>query len=212
MRTEGETEICFGDCGRRIHVESSTSPSLLDEDGHAFTITQAPAAGIAIPKGKRRLARTRHDRFVRAAETVIIPPETSKQVPVKAYFPPNTTSLLVERQIISNKNEDEVFGMGNTLIDRDTPVLHVANFTKSPLVIPIGEVLGASPSADGDQRFNALKKMSVSTHNDLQQSTTVYLHWRGRQRQTWGAESGLHQPKRQWWHPGLWYCRQAFDQ
>ncbi|KAJ6526373.1 hypothetical protein B0H19DRAFT_906723, partial [Mycena capillaripes] len=41
-------------------------------------------------------------------------------------------------------NEDDFYGAADTLISKDKPVLHVANFSKMPVVISPGQVVGTA--------------------------------------------------------------------
>ncbi|THU85675.1 hypothetical protein K435DRAFT_685114, partial [Dendrothele bispora CBS 962.96] len=93
----------------------------------------------------RRRARTSfNNREVRAAERVIIPPESSRLIKVQAHFPVNYDSLFVERCLRHNSNQDDIYGAADTLISREKPVLHVSNFSKRPVIIDNGELLGKS--------------------------------------------------------------------
>ena len=138
IRKEGAAEIHFGDSGRVLPVESSTSPSLVDDGGHAFNIVRK---GIA-PAPSARTRRTSRDHFVRVKETTVIPPESSKLVAVNATFSAGADDLFVERVFSACKNPDDVFGAANTLISRAFPKIHVANFARTPVTVAKGEVVG----------------------------------------------------------------------
>ncbi|KAJ3804521.1 hypothetical protein F5876DRAFT_53278 [Lentinula aff. lateritia] len=73
---------------------------------------------------------------------MIVPAESSTCIPIVAYFPENVSSLFVERCLRHNSNLDDVYGAADTLISRNKPFLHVANFSKRPVVVAEGEVLG----------------------------------------------------------------------
>ncbi|THU95275.1 hypothetical protein K435DRAFT_581173, partial [Dendrothele bispora CBS 962.96] len=45
-------------------------------------------------------------------------------------------------------NPDDVYGTADTLISKARPVLHVANFSKRPIVVNVGEVLGKCHNPD----------------------------------------------------------------
>ncbi|THU78231.1 hypothetical protein K435DRAFT_612405, partial [Dendrothele bispora CBS 962.96] len=45
-------------------------------------------------------------------------------------------------------NPDDVYGAADTLISKARPVLHVANFSKRPIVVNVGEVLGKCHNPD----------------------------------------------------------------
>ncbi|KAF7306872.1 TY3B-TY3B protein [Mycena indigotica] len=150
LRHDGRSYLRFGDSGRQLEVKSSTSPSLLDEDGHAFKVQvfrAAPEAQTASASRHRRSQKKRQRENARkskqevwATERIVIPPETSVMVPVKAYFPKDEACLFVERQLRTNGNADDLYGAPDSLISREKPVLHVANFSKAPVVIGVGQL------------------------------------------------------------------------
>lgn len=142
LRDGGDTEVLFGESGKRIAVENSTSPSLTDEGGHAFNIIRSPKTKASRP---RRLLKPRKcDSSVRATKLVVIPPQSSKLIPVSASFPANSAVLLVEKRLLTNKNPEDVFAAADTFISKEAQVLHVANFSTTPVVIPVGQILGIS--------------------------------------------------------------------
>ena len=142
LREGGNTEVLFGNSGKRIAVENSTSPSLMDDGGHAFNVLRSPKSKASKP---RRLLKSRkRDSSVRASRLAIIPPYSSKLIPVTAHFPDNCTTLLVEKQLLTNKNPEDVFAAADTFISKEASALHVANFSAIPVVIPEGQFLGTS--------------------------------------------------------------------
>jgi hypothetical protein len=95
IREEGQAYLQFGASGRRLQVAKSTSPPLIDEDGHAFKVKVQPGIVQHGPKAKihrRNQKLNRKARFRRqnsdvwATERVVIPPETSVAVPVQLSF------------------------------------------------------------------------------------------------------------------------------
>ena len=101
LRKDGNTTLAFGDSGRSIPVENSTSPSLIDENGHAFNILKAAPAEIRRRRGP--VPRPIRDIYVRSAALTIIPPETSKLISVTAPFTEKNSELFVERIFTANK-------------------------------------------------------------------------------------------------------------
>jgi hypothetical protein len=69
---------------------------------------------------------------------VVIQPETSIAVPVDVEFPRGVNTLFVERKFMNNGNEDDIYGAADTLISRENPKVHVANFSKKPVIIAPG--------------------------------------------------------------------------
>ncbi|KAK7059402.1 hypothetical protein R3P38DRAFT_3522434 [Favolaschia claudopus] len=180
VREEGNTYLRFGSSGRQLKVESSTSPSLLDDEGHAFKVkVQSEVKHSGSSKGvhrrnqklKRRAHQRQRNAEVWATERTVIAPESSKIVPVGANFPKNQDSLFVERKIASNGNEDDFYGAADTLISKEKPVLHVANFSKMPVVITAGQVLGTARNPkswlDKLNKFSPAQQQKINAHAHL---------------------------------------------
>ncbi|KAI4294045.1 hypothetical protein K525DRAFT_213618, partial [Schizophyllum commune Loenen D] len=128
LREGGSTHVQFGESGRRMRVENSTTP-----------------AGIyRIRRRNRRLRAKAESASVSAAERVVIPPESCKKVRVEAHFPREIDEIYIESKLLTHGNEDEVFGAPDTLICRSHPFLQVSNFSKRPIVIARGEPLGTA--------------------------------------------------------------------
>ncbi|KAJ7606274.1 hypothetical protein DFH06DRAFT_1348161 [Mycena polygramma] len=151
IRDDGEAYLEFGSSERRLKVNSSTSALYEDEDGHAFRVKVRTGLTQHGPKAKvhrrnQKLNRKKRLRYqnceVWAAKRVVIPPETSVAVPVQAVFPQGQDIIFVERYFGANGNVDDVYASPDTLIHRDSPVLHVANFASLPVVISTGQRLG----------------------------------------------------------------------
>ena len=172
MRTGDKTFLQFGESGRRIQVENSVGPSLVNEEGHCFSVVceQGPIA-MKI-RSHRRAKRERHkelqeskDKNVRAINTTIIPPETCVKVPVKFNPPTNKPKecVYVEKTMYTHKNADDVYGCADSIINAETSFLHVSNFSKTPVRIHKGQSLGIAhnpknwldrrPNSDNDSRI-----------------------------------------------------------
>ncbi|EDR10742.1 uncharacterized protein LACBIDRAFT_324609 [Laccaria bicolor S238N-H82] len=130
LREEGETTLKFGSSGRSVKVHNSLSTPFLDEDGHAFK--------------KKRTRHRQAERQVRSRHQVTIPPEASKLVHVDAGLNDSTSTIFVERSFLSNGNAEELYGIADTLVDRDDSRVFVSNFSKNPITIPAGQVLGTA--------------------------------------------------------------------
>jgi hypothetical protein len=48
---------------------------------------------------------------------------------------------------MSNGNEDDLYGTADSLISRPNLILHVANFSKKPIIIGEGQGLGISKNS-----------------------------------------------------------------
>jgi hypothetical protein len=186
MRREGESYLIFGDSGRELRVAASTSPSLVDEDGHTFKVRVLPGlehhgSKAQIHRKSQKLkkrARLRHvNREVRSKGRVTIPAETSVAIPVELDFPRGQSSVFVERSFQSNGNEDALYGSPDMLISKDNPILHVANFSQSPVTISSGQVLGTSRNPKGwldrMDKYSKEKQTQIHAHAALMRSLVV---------------------------------------
>lgn len=177
MRNEGKSHLLFGDSSRQMQVDNSTSPSMLDEDGHAFKVNVTPVApGIKLQralhrkklkKHKYNLAKSR-DPYVRSAAKMFVAPGTSVAIPVTANLPKNQDSLYVEKVISSYKNEEEVYAPPDSLISKDRLKLHVANFSDRPVTIQVGEILGIghNPNSwlDRMEHYTPTQRHKIAAH------------------------------------------------
>jgi hypothetical protein len=153
LREEGNTHLQFGDSGRRLRVENSTSPSLVDEAGHAFEVKCARVRAKKDAKQanhrrnqriRRRSRRKVRDGRVSSTERVVIPAKTSRLVKVETHFPKDCEQLLVEKYLKSCGNIDDVYGHADTFISKDNSALHISNFSDFPVIISEGQVLGTA--------------------------------------------------------------------
>ncbi|KAJ3726528.1 hypothetical protein DFJ43DRAFT_1001997, partial [Lentinula guzmanii] len=76
--------------------------------------------------------------------------------------------MYVERYIQTNGNFDEPFGIADTFISRLRPVLHVANFSKAPITIAQGQLLGHAR--------NPSKWLTKSSEMSPNQNNAVQAH------------------------------------
>ncbi|THU76649.1 hypothetical protein K435DRAFT_607767, partial [Dendrothele bispora CBS 962.96] len=68
-------------------------------------------------------------------------------------------------------NPDDVYGAADTLISKASPVLHTANFSKRPIVVNVGEVLGKCHNPDSwldkSHRLSCSQQDQVLKHAQL---------------------------------------------
>ena len=127
-------------------VNDSVSPPFLDEDGHAFKLRVLNSSAKSTHRKNQRFKRKtkfrEHDRNVRSAVKIVIPPQTSVAVPVLANFPSGLNCLYVEKAFSTNRHANNAYRPPYSLILKTNPRLHVANFSASTIMVQIGQVLG----------------------------------------------------------------------
>ena len=183
IREEGETTLRFGKSGRSIRVRSSLDAPFLDEDGHAFKVRVRSDITSRILKTKahrksqvlkKRIRHQQDERLVRARYQVIIPPESSKLIQVRMNFDDPTSELLIEKSLTSNGNPEEIYGTADTLVDRHDGRIFVSNFSKKPVTISAGQVLGSvrNPSSwlDKKGQFSEPQKLDAEKKAQLIQT------------------------------------------
>lgn len=109
------------------------------------------------------------DTHVRAAQAISIPPESSVRVPVITNFPDNVSSLYVEQLIQFNRNPEDCYGSPDSLISKDRPALHIANFSKDLINIDYGQILGTSH--DPSDWLDSAEEISDQEHANLEAFT-----------------------------------------
>ena len=77
LRSEGCTELLFGNSGVHVPVQTTGFEGLTDDDGHAFALRRQASAS---PRSFRKPTRPLRDRYVRTSDITLIPPQTSKLV------------------------------------------------------------------------------------------------------------------------------------
>lgn len=187
IRKDGSSYLEFGNSGRKIKVENSTSPSLQDSNGHVFSVRTIPNLPSITAKFKahRRMKKARSlqlarasDNAVRSALRTTIPGESSTYLPVSLNFPKGSDIAYIEKYI-RFKGEERIFGAPDSLISRSKPMLHVANFSKEPLTIPAGEVLGRArnPNSwlDSDEDSSSEHSSTLHAHANLIQALADHL-------------------------------------
>ena len=146
IHQEGSCTIEFGDSDQRMPVNNSVSLPFLDEDGQTFKlqVLNSPAKSTHW-RNQRFKCKTKfreHDRNVRSAIKIVIPPETSVTVPVLANFPSGLDCIYVEKVFSTNWKADNVYALPDSLILKENPHLHIANFSASTITVQVSQVLG----------------------------------------------------------------------
>ena len=155
LREEGRSTLLFGKSGRAKEVHNSVTTTFLDEDGHAFKVRVRPNITSKVlkakvhrksQKAKRRLAQRLKSDLIRTTSPVSIAPESTKLVKVQASFREGRDALLVEKRLATNGGPEEVYGCADTLITENSPFVHISNFSKKPVVIAAGQIIGQGHS------------------------------------------------------------------
>ena len=183
IREEGETTLKFGASGRSVKVHNSLSTPFVDEDGHAFKVRVRSDVTSRVLKSKahrksqvqkKRFKHRQVERQVRSKHQVSIPPESSKLVHVNVDFDNPAPSLFIERSFMSNGNAEELYGITDTLIDRDDGRIFVSNFSKNPITISAGQILGIArnPSSwlDRKDRYSSTQRLAAERRAHLIQT------------------------------------------
>ena len=183
LREEGRSTLLFGKSGRFTEVHNSVTTALLDEDGHAFKVRARPDITSKVlkakahrksQKAKRRLTQRLKDNSVRTISSVSIAPESMKLVEVQANFADNSDRLIVEKRLTTNGGPEDIYGCADTLITKESPFIHISNFSKKPVVLSAGHVIsqGHSPTTwlDKEGEFTAQQLESIKVHANLLRS------------------------------------------
>jgi hypothetical protein len=89
-------------------------------------------------------------------------------IAVEAEFPEGIDTLFVERKLMTHGNENDIYGSADSLISRSNPIVHVANFSKKPVIITEGQVLGISKNPktwlDKMEKFSPEQQTRINAH------------------------------------------------
>ncbi len=175
IRRDGSSYLSFGDSDREVKVENSTAPSTVDSEGRVFKIRVLHEVSSRMARArahrKSQKMRRRHQRFtsrgeVRSEARVVIPPETTVKVPVKAHFPSQHTSLFIERNIQQQGEGDRFYGSPDSLIDSINPFIHISNFSDLPVILEKGKLVATSHNPRNwlDRQLGGSKEAESETY------------------------------------------------
>ena len=149
IRKDDSTYLELGNSGRRIQVENSIGPSLVNKEGHCFSVACEEGPVTMRIRSQRRAKRERYknrkalqDQAVRAESSVVIPPESSLKVPVQVSSFSDLDAVYVEKTLYTHRNMEDFYGCADSIISKQKPFLHVSNFSKFPVCIHQGQALG----------------------------------------------------------------------
>ena len=151
IRNQGNTHLEFGSTGRTIPVENSTISSFLNDQGETFKVSISKSihssrmkqkAHQKSKKARRKWKVTLQNPYIHASQSLIIPPETVKLVPVYFNSPSNSDCVFMEKLFFNGRSMEDVYAAPDSLIPREKPQVHITNFTKYPIAIHQGQVIG----------------------------------------------------------------------
>jgi hypothetical protein len=147
LRIDGETQLELAESGWRMKVENSTSSPFTDKDGHAFKIKVPRSMNLKSVHRKNLVFRQRTrfrstDQNVRSAIKILVPPKTSVAIPVLVNFPTRINALYIEKVFTTNTNPEDIYAPPDSIITKNSPKIHVANFSTNAITIQTGKVLG----------------------------------------------------------------------
>jgi hypothetical protein len=152
LRDEGETTVRLGDPKYLIRAESSTSVSLVDQEGSSFTVTRSKAdeqkqAKQRVHRAHQRQRRAEkakeNDTYVRAKGDWTIAPESGRKIPIQSSHLAKEGLLYAEKLINFHHRSDEFHAAPDTLLDLGTNelFLQVSNFSKKAVRIKDGDAI-----------------------------------------------------------------------
>ena len=148
IRRDSQTRLLLGDSRRSVPVENSTTP-FIDEQGKKFQVHHIPEADskcfrVIAHKRQKRLRRKRNiqanDPAIRAAQSVVIPPETVKNVKLSTINLDGKEFHYAERLLNSQRTVEDCYGPPDSIISSSNPFLPIANFSKKAITVPEGQV------------------------------------------------------------------------
>jgi hypothetical protein len=149
LRHEGKTRLLLGSSQRFVRVENSTSP-FIDLLGKPFKIRILPESEskcyrVIAHKRQKRIRQTRRrqtqDIYIRASESVTIPPETVKRVRVSTTNLEKSEIHYAERLVNFHHEVEDCYGPPDSIITLKDPYLAVTNFSKKSITVPVGQAL-----------------------------------------------------------------------
>lgn len=161
VRTPEATRILFGQTGRYMDVQNSSYEGPKDKEGRTFKVLVRPDLTSRLLKTQKhkqarrtrdKMTRRFRDQTIRSAINSTIPPHSIKRIPIHGNFRPGNETLLVERQISSNRGPEEAYGIPETLVHARHPYVFISNFAPTPITIGIGQRLGRGISPEENLR------------------------------------------------------------
>lgn len=111
------------------------------------------------------------DQSVQSAVQTIVPPYSSKLVPVHTAFSPGKETVLVEQTLHTNKGPEEMYSVAESFIHTDNPSLYVANFSSVPITIGLGQILGTARNPhdhlDKSEDYTPEEHDNINRHTNL---------------------------------------------
>lgn len=177
IREQRKTHLRFGDTGRSIEVQNSLSAGagLKDEEGRSFKVERDRNSGVRESQEKlhrrrkhvrQRGKRHQKENLIVTDEEVIIPPETSKFISVRATRTQTNPEIFLERCMFTNANVDDMYGFPDTLISQTNARVCMSNFSSQAVRINKGTTLGVAKLP-----CRALMSKSQLSNDELKQAS-----------------------------------------
>src|ERR1700743_3693259 len=148
IRQNGITSLLLGSSQRTVKVENSTTP-FVDSQGKPIKVYIHPDSARSLKvkthkqsQRRRQINRRRQSEpYIRASESVIIPPESVKNVKVSTANLEDADYHYAERLLNFHHDVEDCFGPPDSIITNKDPFLAVTNFSTRAITIPAGQIL-----------------------------------------------------------------------
>ena len=141
IRSEDGAYLEFGGSGRKISVNTSVTGSPTDRTGRVFSVMKSSRPSTS--KFSSGIGRNSNsDGSVRSVEDVIVPPESIRSIKISFSLPKGTQSAYIEKIMLSNRGEEDWYGIPDSLITKDRLTLPISNFSRFPVHIHAGQIIG----------------------------------------------------------------------
>ena len=148
LRQNGITSLLLGSSQRTVKVENSTTP-FVDSQGKPIKVYIHPDSARSLKvkthkqsQRRRQINRRRQSEpYIRASESVIIPPESVKNVKVSTANLEDADYHYAERLLNFHHDVEDCFGPPDSIITNKDPFLAVTNFSTRAITIPAGQIL-----------------------------------------------------------------------
>lgn len=178
IRHKGETHLIFGRSMRRMLVTDSTGAQTLNGQGEVFSVTlddNLASKWFKLRQHKRiqkskRVKTRRLENYVRSLERVIVPPYSVKKVIVDPSIFDKYPTVYSERLFNTNSDPYDIYAAPDSIITRNTPFLHISNFSTRPVTISKGQ-----PIAKLKDPYDFLDDSAISLSTQAKYERHAYV-------------------------------------